>query len=58
MLDGIEKAVLRAPLTSFPKRAWFASLRKAKIVVQKLVMMEENASWSKVPGIVIAAMQG
>jgi aldehyde dehydrogenase (NAD(P)+) len=58
MLDGIEKAVLRAPLTSFPKPAWFASHRKAKIVAQKLVMMEENASWSKVPGIVISAMQG
>jgi aldehyde dehydrogenase (NAD(P)+) len=58
MLEGIEKAVLRAPLTTFPKPAWFASHRKAKTVAQRLVMMEENASWAKVPGIVIAAMQG
>lgn len=58
MLEGIEKAVLRAPLTTFPKPAWFASHRKAITVARKLVMMEENASWAEVPGIVIAAMQG
>jgi len=58
MLEGIEKAVLRAPLITSPKPAWFASHRKAKTVAQKLVVMEENASWAKVPGIVIAAMQG
>lgn len=58
MLEGIEKAVLRAPLTVFPKPAWLASHRKAKIVTQRLVAMEENASWAKVLGIVIAAMQG
>lgn len=58
MLEGVEKSVLRAPLMAFPKPAWFASHRKAKTVAQRLVMMEENASWAKVPGIVIAAMQG
>lgn len=58
MLEGIEKAVLRAPLVVFPKPAWLASHKKAKVVTQKLVVMEENASWSKVPGIVMAAMQG
>lgn len=58
MLEGIEKAVLRAPLTTFPKPAWLASHKKAKIVTQKLVAMEENASWAKVPGIVFGAMQG
>jgi acyl-CoA reductase-like NAD-dependent aldehyde dehydrogenase len=58
MLEGIEKAVLRAPLTAFPKPAWFASHKKAKVVTQKLVAMEENASWASLPGIVFAAMQG
>jgi aldehyde dehydrogenase (NAD(P)+) len=58
MLEGIEKSVLRAPLTAFPKPAWFASHKKAKVVTKKLVAMEENASWAKVPGIVFAAMQG
>ena len=58
MLEGIEKAVLRAPLFVFPKPAWLASHKKARITTQKLVAMEENASWASVPGIVFAAMQG
>ena len=58
MLEGIEKAVLRAPLTVFPKPAWLASHKKARVTTQKLVAMEENASWASVPGIVLAAMQG
>ena len=58
MLEGIEKTVLRAPLMAFPKPAWFASHKKAKVVTQKLVAMEENASWAKVPSIVLAAMRG
>ena len=58
MLEGIEKAVLRAPLTAFPKPAWLHSHKKAKVVTQKLVAMEENASWASVPSIVFAAMQG
>jgi aldehyde dehydrogenase (NAD(P)+) len=58
MLEGIEKVVLRAPLVVFPKPAWLSSHKKAKAVTTKLVSMEENASWTKVPGIVMAAMQG
>ena len=58
MLESIEKAVLRAPLTTFPKPAWLASHKKSKVVTQRLVAMEENASWAQVPGIIIAAMQG
>ena len=58
MLEGIEKTVLRAPLFAFPKPAWLHSHKKAKVVAQKLVAMEQNASWAKVPGIVMAAMQG
>lgn len=58
MLEGIEKAVLRAPLVVFPKPAWLNSHKNAKVTTQKLVAMEETASWAKVPGIVMAAIQG
>ena len=58
MLEGIEKTVLSAPLFAFPKPAWFASHKKAKVVTQKLVAMEEYASWISVPSIIFAAMQG
>jgi len=58
MLEGIEKVVMRAPLFAFPKPAWFNSHKKAKTVTKRLLAMEENASWAKVPGIVFAAMRG
>lgn len=58
MLEGIEKAVIRAPLTVSPKPAWLTSHRKANIVTRRIAEMEATASWAKVPGIVWAAMQG
>jgi hypothetical protein len=58
MLDGIEKTVMRAPLTMFPKPGYFPSHRTTHKMVPKIVRMEANASWRKVPGIVFAAMRG
>src|SRR6204780_1035016 len=58
MLEGVEKTVLRAPLTTFPKPSYFASHRTTHKVMPKIVAMEENASWAKVPGIVFDAMRG
>ncbi len=58
MLEGIEKTVIRAPLTVFPKPAFLPSHRTAQTVMRRIVAMEEHASWSKVPGIVWAAMRG
>ena len=58
MLEGIEKAVIRAPLTVFPKPGWFPSHKTAQVTTRKIVAMEEHASWGKVPGIVWSAMQG
>jgi acyl-CoA reductase-like NAD-dependent aldehyde dehydrogenase len=58
MLEGIEKTVLRGPVTTFPKPGWFPSHRTAHKVTPSIVAMEENATWSGVPGIVINAMRG
>lgn len=58
MLEGIEKAMIRAPLTAFPKPGFFPSHRTAQTVMRRIVAMEKNASWSKVPGIAWAAMRG
>jgi aldehyde dehydrogenase (NAD(P)+) len=58
MLEGVEKTVLRAPLSIFPKPAYFASHRTTHKMLPKIVAMEENASWAKVPGIVFDAMRG
>jgi aldehyde dehydrogenase (NAD(P)+) len=58
MLEGIEKTLLRAPLITFPKPGHFASHRSTHKMVPKVVAMEENASWAKVPGIIFEAMRG
>jgi hypothetical protein len=58
MLEGIEKAVLRHPITIKPKPATFPSHRTAHTLLRRLTRLEESASWAKVPGVVSAAMQG
>jgi acyl-CoA reductase-like NAD-dependent aldehyde dehydrogenase len=58
MLEGIEKAVLRHPLTIVPKPATFPSHRTAHVVLRRLTQLDERASWTKVPGVVVAAMRG
>ena len=58
MLEGIEKAVLRHPLTIVPKPATFPSHRTAHTMLRRLTALEERASWGRVPGVVAAAMRG
>ena len=58
MLEGIEKAVLRHPLTMVPKPATFPSHRTSHIVNRRLTYLDERASWAKVPGVIAAAMRG
>ena len=58
MLEGMEKVVMRAPLTRFPKPAYFPSHKTSHRMMPRLVAMDANASWSKVPGIIFAAMRG
>jgi aldehyde dehydrogenase (NAD(P)+) len=58
MLEGVEKAVLRHPITAMPKPATFPTHRTALTVMQRITRLEERASWSKVPGVVAAAMRG
>jgi acyl-CoA reductase-like NAD-dependent aldehyde dehydrogenase len=58
MLEGVEKAVLRHPLTIVPKPATFPSHRTAHRLLERLTRLEEKPRWSKVPGVVAAAMRG
>ena len=58
MLEGIEKAVLRHPITVVPKPATFPTHRTAHLVMRRLTRLEERASWVRVPGVVAAAMRG
>jgi acyl-CoA reductase-like NAD-dependent aldehyde dehydrogenase len=58
MLEGVEKSVLRHPLTIVPKPATFPRHRTAHMLMERITRLEERASWSKVPGVVAAAMRG
>jgi hypothetical protein len=57
MLEQIEKAVLRHPLTAMPKPTYFPSHRSAHKLMPRMTALEENASWKKVPGVLAAAMR-
>jgi acyl-CoA reductase-like NAD-dependent aldehyde dehydrogenase len=57
MLEGIEKAVLRHPVTAMPKPTYHPSHRSANVLMPRMTALEEKASWKKVPGVLAAAMR-
>lgn len=57
MLEGIEKAVLRHPLTVVPKPAYSLSHRTAHRLMARMTALEERSSWAKVPAVLAAAMR-
>ena len=57
MLEGIEKAVMRHPITATPKPAYSLSHRSAHHLMPRMTAMEESASWMKVPAVLAAAMR-
>jgi aldehyde dehydrogenase (NAD(P)+) len=57
MLEGIEKAVMRHPLTSMPKPGYSLSHRSAHQLMARLTALEERSSWTKMPGVLAAAMR-
>ena len=58
MLEGIEKTVLRGPLTVSPKPPWFVTHKQAHKVGERLVRFEAAPGWLQVPGIALTAMRG
>jgi acyl-CoA reductase-like NAD-dependent aldehyde dehydrogenase len=58
MLDGIEKVVLRTPLTITPKPPYFATHKNAHEVARRVLGLEAAPSWWKVPGIALKAFFG
>jgi aldehyde dehydrogenase (NAD(P)+) len=57
MLEGIEKAVLRHPVTAMPKPAYALSHRSAHLLMSRMTALEERASWAKVPAVFAAAIR-
>ncbi|WP_263452127.1 aldehyde dehydrogenase family protein [Hyalangium gracile] len=57
MLESIEKAVLRAPLTSFPPSPWMPGHRGVATLGRRLADFEMAPSWLRIPAIAAAAMR-
>ena len=57
MLEHIEKAVMRHPVTAMPKPAYSLSHRSAHRLMERMTALEERASWSRVPAVMAAAMR-
>ena len=58
MLGGIEKAVLRGPLTSFPRPPLFFDHRKMDVVAERLMHYNARPGWSRLPRVAMAALTG
>jgi acyl-CoA reductase-like NAD-dependent aldehyde dehydrogenase len=57
MLEGIEKAVLRHPITVTPKPSYFPSHRSTHLLMPRMTALEENSSWTRVPAVLAAALR-
>jgi hypothetical protein len=57
MLEGVEKTVVRHPITVFPKPLHFPSHRTVHHVGRRLVALEATGSWLRVPQVVSAAVR-
>lgn len=56
MLEGLEKAVLRGPLTVTPRPLWFTGNPKAAAVARRMIQHELAPSWGKLARVVMAAL--
>jgi aldehyde dehydrogenase (NAD(P)+) len=58
MIEGIEKAVIRGPLRVFPTPPWFVGNRKGLKVAKRLIALEAEPRWTRVPAVALAALWG
>ncbi|MCX6551564.1 MAG: aldehyde dehydrogenase family protein, partial [Acidobacteria bacterium] len=58
MFDYPEKSVVRAPFRMWPTPVWFADHRSLADVGRQLTAFERQPSWSRLPGVLAAAVRG
>lgn len=57
MLEGIEKAVMRHPITMKPKPPYSITHRTAHRLMRRMTELDQEARWTKVPAVLGAAMR-
>jgi hypothetical protein len=58
LFDKPQKNVVRGPFKPSPKPPWYVTHRRTHLLGPKLVRMEQQPSWFKLPGIVWHALRG
>ena len=58
LLEGVEKTVVRGPLVVKPKPLWFYDNQQTATLGRKLVQMEVDPGWLKLPSMVFSALRG
>jgi acyl-CoA reductase-like NAD-dependent aldehyde dehydrogenase len=58
LLEGVDKAVFRAPLVPALKPVWHFDNRATHRVVPKLVQLEQRPGWGRFLGVAATAMRG
>jgi hypothetical protein len=58
LLARPQKSVVRGPFVAFPEPAWFATNKNAGAVMRKLLAFQVAPSWTKLPGLIAAALKG
>jgi acyl-CoA reductase-like NAD-dependent aldehyde dehydrogenase len=58
MIEEIEKSVVRGPLKTPIKPAWFYDHKKTHVIGERMLSFEASPGWLKAPGLALAAMTG
>ena len=58
LVDRVQKGVIRAPFTLFPKPPWFVTHRHGDRVVSRIAALEADPHWWRLPGIALWAALG
>ena len=53
-----QKSVVRGAFVAKPEPAWFATNKNAGVTMRKLLAFEASPSWTKLPGLMAAALKG
>ncbi len=57
-LDRLEKSVLEAPLTVWPKPFWFPTHQQAHVLAGRVLDLYHRPAWWKLPGLIGPALAG
>jgi hypothetical protein len=58
LLEGVDKAVFRAPLVPMLKPSWHFDNRTTHVTARRLLRLEQSPSWPRFAGVAASAIRG